>query len=56
MGKRFKCKKCEKIILLDELECVGCEDKSINQEGKKSIGSVYIHKNCGGEIKEMIDG
>ena len=57
MDKKFKCEKCNKVLMPDELQFNNLDIKSINQDDETpiGIGSNYIHKgDCGGEVEEIM--
>ena len=51
--KKYKCKKCEKIIESSEVD-VDVEGKEVakKSDGTSILGDIYIHKGCGGALEE----
>lgn len=53
--EKYICKKCDKFLGFDELECVGAELKGLNFDNTQIAGSVYVHKNCNGKVEKIIE-
>lgn len=52
--KLYFCKKCEGVVKNENLICIGCEQKTINAEGREIIGSAYKCGICEESLRNSV--